>query len=479
MRILHVGWGFSPWRPGGLIIYAEDLMAAQVARGHQVSYFLSGRHYPYVSGPRLKRWQRQGVAMHEVINPPIVAGLEHGTRAPERDLSEPQMEAAFDRVLKAVEPDVLHIQELHGLPSSLIEVASAARVPTLMTLQDYGPLCTTLRLFDATGRRCMRRDVGADCVARNAEAAVDAGPLIAQTFKFEIARARRVLGLGPRVDFVFARRHVRRLFDRAERAMMPPLADRAAVGAIPVLAPAFQRRRDINVDRLGRVDRLIAQSQRVAEIYRTLGVAGERLTTLPFTLRHIEHLRPRSLASRPAPVRFATINGCASPSKGSGIIIAALRALRAAGREGSFRLRVLGYVDRGIISELLGYEGVELSGLYRPDEVDALLDDVDVGIMPSIWEEALGYTGLEMIAKGIPLIANPLGGIVEYAREGTTAWLNHSCSGQGLAELMSRLVDEPELVLDMHRRVVASREDVITPFRAHVDAIEEAYARLT
>ena len=30
----------------------------------------------------------------------------------------------------------------------------------------------------------------------------------------------------------------------------------------------------------------------------------------------------------PAPVTFATINGCASPSKGSGVVIEALRALR-------------------------------------------------------------------------------------------------------------------------------------------------------
>ena len=29
MRILHIGYGFRPWREGGLIAYAEDVLGAQ------------------------------------------------------------------------------------------------------------------------------------------------------------------------------------------------------------------------------------------------------------------------------------------------------------------------------------------------------------------------------------------------------------------------------------------------------------------
>src|SRR4051794_18960153 len=190
VRILHVGWGFSPWRPGGLIAYAEDLMAAQVERGHDVSYFLSGRHY-HVAGPRLKRWTRGGVRMFEVVNPPVIAGMEAGTRDPERELHEPRTEAAFARVLAEVRPDVVHVQELVGLPSSLLGVAADAGVRTVMTLQDYFPLCATLRLFDADGRICERLQVGEDCVARNANAPADAGPLLEETVEYELDRLHR------------------------------------------------------------------------------------------------------------------------------------------------------------------------------------------------------------------------------------------------------------------------------------------------
>jgi hypothetical protein len=33
--------------------------------------------------------------MYEVINPPIIASMEHGTRRPDRELEEPRLEAAF------------------------------------------------------------------------------------------------------------------------------------------------------------------------------------------------------------------------------------------------------------------------------------------------------------------------------------------------------------------------------------------------
>jgi glycosyltransferase involved in cell wall biosynthesis len=485
MRILHVGWGFSPWRAGGLIFYAEDLMAAQVAAAHDVAYFFAGRHYPYLGGPRLRRWRRRGVRMHELINAPIVPGAERGTRHPERELSEPRTEAAFERTVRAFAPDVVHIQELYGLPSSLIDVAAALGAPTVMTLQDYFPLCATLRLVDADGRLCTRLEVGEDCALRNADAPEGPEAEIAATLEFEKARLRRRLRVPERANFRLLAPVVHPLLRRATSA--PAATDAveptpAAAGPGPAMDPglavAFQRRRDVNVERLGRVGRLVAQSPRVAEIYRERGVPGESLRALPFTLSHIARLRPRAVGAPPRPITFATLNGCTSPTKGSALVAGALAALREAGLEGAFRLRVLGKVDRAVRAELERFEGVELAGDYGREQLDELLDDVDVGIMPSLWEEALGYAGVEMVAKGIPLIANPLGGIVEYAREGETAWLNESCSAGGLAGHMAALIAEPERVVEMHRRLLGVRDQIVLPMARHADAIEDVYREL-
>ena len=475
MRILHVGWGFWPFRKGGLINYAQDLMAGQAERGHDVAYFFTGRHYRGRSGPRIERWRVGEVEMHEVIDGPIVSGLELGTQFPELELNEPWLESAFDELVRTFRPDVVHFQELLCVPSSLIDVAAEAGAGTVMTLQDYFPLCSTLRLFDADGAFCTRLEVGEDCVARNAQAPANRRSFVEETLWYATWNWHRRLHdrIGPRLDWLYypmarrARDLALRRFDREE----PAPARRPG----SELAPAFQRRRDVNVERLGRVGRLVAQSPRLKEIYEARGVSTERMTTLRFTLAHIEDLRPRELSSPPAPVVFATLGGCASATKGSRVLVGALRALREAGLGGDFRLRIFGGVDPAVRAELETYPEVQLHGEYGREQLDTLLEDVDVGIMPSIWEEAYGYSGVELLAKGIPLIANPVGGIVEYAREGETAWLNSARSGSGLADLMAKLIGDPGQVVEMNARVREARDRLVRPYAEHVEAIEEIY----
>lgn len=443
-------------------------MDAQVARGDEVGYFLAGRHFARPARTRLKRWKKDGVTMFEVQNGPIVSGLELGTRRPELDLHEPLTESMFRSVLGSFRPDAVHFQELLCLPSSLIDLAAEAGVPTVMTLQDYGPLCSTLRLHDADGRHCTRIEVGEDCAQRNSDAPATRRTFVEDTLRYEIPRWRRRLR---------AHRWPTRYDRLAERVSEWSLrkVDEEPRPPEDSTPAAFQRRRDVNVERLGRLGRVVAQSPRVAEIYRSRGVAPERMTTFPFTLAHIEHLRARSLEAAPDPIAFATLGGCAARTKGSHVIVDALAALRARGLEGRFRLLVFGGVHDDVRPALEADPSVEVRGMYAPEQLDALLDEVDVGIMPSIWEEAFGYTGLEMIAKGIPLIANPLGGIVQYAREGESAWLNAPCSGEGLADLMATLIAEPSRVLDMHRRVLAGRGRLVPSMNAHVDTIYDTY----
>ncbi|HVE69374.1 MAG TPA: glycosyltransferase [Solirubrobacteraceae bacterium] len=482
MKILHVGWGFRPWRPGGLIAYAEDLMAEQARRGHEVAYFLSGRHYPGLRRPRLRRWRRDGVAMLEALNAPVVFALERGTRHPEADLSEPWLERTFAGLLAELRPDVVHVQELAGIPSSVIEVAHDAGVPVLMTLQDYFGLCSTMRLYDSSGAVCLRRQVGADCVATNAGAPADAGPLVARTLHFELERAKRAVPGVRRIDFARARPVVDAVVQAVSRLRAPgPGAAEPAAGSSrdpAALAAAFQRRRDVNVQRLRAVDRLVAPSRRVAEIYRTLGVDGPNLQWVPLTVSHLEHLRPRRLDAPPRPVTFATLGACTSPSKGLHLVLDALRRIAAAGAERELRLLVYGFVDPAAEAELAGHPSVELRGTFGAPQLDEILEEVDVGLLPSVWEEAYPFAGLEFLAKGIPLVATPIGGIVEYAREGETAWLNHARTGEGLADILLAVARAPEQVVERHRRVRELRPELIKPMPAHAEEMDELYREL-
>jgi glycosyltransferase involved in cell wall biosynthesis len=472
VRILHVGDDFAALRPCGLTLYSDALMQAQVAAGHEVSYVFSGRHYPRLERPRLKRWSDRGVRMLELVGSPIHTHWEAGTREPLRDLDEPAGEATFAAALREARPEVVHIHELLGLPTSLIEQAKAAGVPIVMTLHDYKPVCASVRLLDADGLRCTRLDVGEDCARNCAAAPAGRRHLVDWTLDYEMQRVKQRLPMGERLSFAA-------LSPLVQAVTGTDHETRPAITPLPVTAPAdYQRRRDVNIERLNLCNRLVAPSARVAEIYEERGVDPGRLTVQRLTLPHLEGLTVRRPAAVGTPLTFVTLGGCASEAKGSHAMAEAVQALERAGRGADYRLVVLGHVDDFARQALEPVPSVRLHGPYEPADLDRLLDHADVGILPSVWEEVHGFVGIEMLAKGLPVIANALGGIPEYVRDGETGMLNEAATGAGIAELMVLMIDDPAGVERLRGSVRARRAEIVRPLREHVAEVEALYAEL-
>jgi glycosyltransferase involved in cell wall biosynthesis len=243
-------------------------------------------------------------------------------------------------------------------------------------------------------------------------------------------------------------------------------------------AEAFQRRRNVNVERLNRTDLLIAMSNRVSEIYSSLGISRTRLRTMQLTLAHVDGLRPKTVARAPQALTFATLGGGESTEKGGKLLLEAARMLQEEASQGRFRLLIAGRVNREIAREASSVSGVEVRSRFRPDQLDAVLNEVDVGLMPSVWEEAYGYAGIEFLAKGVPVIANAIGGMPEYVREGETGWLNRSCSAAELARIMRDIIEHPDQVEKLNAKILAARDTIIKPMARHGDEIDDLYREM-
>ena len=145
---------------------------------------------------------------------------------------------------------------------------------------------------------------------------------------------------------------------------------------------------------------------------------------------------------------------------------------------GRFRLIAFGHVDPRYRQVLAGLPGVELRTPYVAFQLDALLDEVDVGLVPSVWEEAYAYAGIEFLAKGIPVLANAIGGVTDYTREGETGWLNRSCEAPELARIMARLVEQPAEVDALSAKVRARRDEIVMPLARHAEEVDALYREL-
>ena len=331
-------------------------------------------------------------------------------------------------------------------------------------MQDYFPLCSNFKLLDADGNVCLRREMGAECAASVRADQRPPNLLFEGTMRTKL---RRVLP-----DPLLRTSRGEALVDRVARSRLAQPPRRAHSSPSP--PEAYQRRRDVNIERLNHVDRLIAMSTRVAEIYAELGVDQEGLVAMPLTLTHIDALSPR-LPSGDHPVTFGTLGGAESAAKGSRLLLQAIRLLAAEADAGTYRVLIFGQCERELATAVSDIPGVELRGTYRPEQLDGLLDEVDVGLMPSVWEEAYGYAGIEFIAKGIPVIANRIGGMTDYVREGESGWFNVANSGRGLAEIMLALSREPQRVAGVSETTRSARGELVTSMPDHADAMDDVY----
>ncbi len=485
MRVLHVVSGFRPYVTNGLITYAEDLMSEQVRSGHAVSSFLPGRHFPLLRGPRLYRRRSGGVRVYEYVNFAAIAGGLRGISDPDRSLADPAVEDVFGRAVVEARPDVVHVHDLAGLPSSLLDDLRSRGVPVVMTLHDYLPLCPTVRLYDAHGQVCMRTEPGPMCTVCCRDAPLDNSQARLSTMDFEGQRARRVVpGLARVLEAPATGRAVaalgRRLAAPAQHdpsASAAPVAEQQASSHAADPA-AYQRRRDVNLERLARVDALLAPSRRVRDIYATLGVPREHLRVLPVAAAHVQALKPRRIVP-PDRVTFATLTAMSSRDKGAHVVLGALNWLADRGYGDRFNLVVAGGVPVEDLPALGRHPAVSLAGKYRTGQLDALLDEVHVGIVPSVWEETFGFIGVEFLAKGIPVIGNAMGGITDYVRDGETGWLNRSSSAEELAAIMARIIERPGQVAEANARVLELRAELVQAMPDHASRVHAVYAELT
>jgi glycosyltransferase involved in cell wall biosynthesis len=425
--------------------------------------------------------------MYEWVNSSLIVGRHRGTPHPDDDLGHAPAEAAFVEVLHRFAPELLHVHDLGGLPSSILDLACGQRLPTVMTIHDYHPLCPTVKLYDAHDRICLRPDPGAMCAVCCADAPDDNREELSRTLWY----ARRCLrGAIPPLDSALRRPRGKRL-SRAGALLMDRAAGIRGTGTAPAApgpgalgraprapAHAYQRRRDVNVERLSKLDALIVNSKRSAEICRQLGVAGPPVELVPVNPPHIELLQPKRSGPPGKPLRFVVLNACHSTQKGAGLIVEVLAELSRRGLDDRYRLSVHGSVAAYVHPALAAHPSVDLRGPYSTDELDELLEEGDVGLLPSIWEEVYGFVALEFLAKGIPVIGNALGAIPEHVRPGQTGWLNHSASARELADLMAAAIGDPDEVQRLGETAVKLRRELIEPFESGLVKLGAVYEQV-
>lgn len=469
MKVLHIGWGFSPLLGRGIIEYTEELINIQCENGYEVYYFCSGRQYPFFKKPKLIKWRRDKFTIYEIINSPIIHGGDKGSFDPNLDISENWSEVFFKKALKEIKPDIIHIQALAALPSSLIEIIKKENIPVIMTLQDYFLLCPTVRLFDYTENICTIKNVGETCI-KCCQTPPDRKDFVKKTIIYELKKFH----LYKITKFLYS--FIKKFKGKEKKDSL--LKKINIEKSNKNLANEFQKRRDINIERLNKIDLLIAQSYKVEEVYRKMLNRKNGIFTLHLTLDHFNLIKPKFIENINFPINFAVLNGCASVIKGSKLMLETIKILNKKGVNKFFKLHIFGEISEEIKDEILSFNNVLYHGPYDVSELDKILNEIDVGIIPSVWEEAYGYVGIEFLAKGIPVIGNNKGGIIDYVKDDLTGIVNKSSSAEELASIMETIIKNPNIIKTLNEKILKNKNQIIKNIKEHFYELDKIYKGL-
>lgn len=415
MRVLQVVHGWPPKARGGTELYTYQLSMELSKRNdvHVVYPVVHTTIYPLLflqRKPSLRSFDQGPLKIHEICM--AKSSFDRFSFRPE--YNNRYVDVCFEGLLDRLEPDVVHINHLIDLSSSILRVAKDKGYPVVLTLHDYWFLCPLINMLKADSSICTGPDEdGSNCA--------------------ECWREQRK----KLIDYYVDNRHLPR---RAAELFISPVLYR-------IDAADFSERRKHMGELLMCADKLIAPSQFVKGLFVKHGISGGLIvcSSNGYDLRCFDGFKK---ATGPG-LTFGFVGGV-KKLKGLDLLVEAFTQIS----DPEVRLLIYGKVDQLFSSHLASKAKDPRIHIMGPfDDVRAPYSEIDVLVVPSIWQETGGPLVVkEALATGTPVIASRLGCIPEFVKDGENGLLFEAGDTGDLIKKMKIIIENPEMVRMMSRR---------------------------
>ncbi len=431
MKVLLVSHRYPPTHLAGTELYTAGLAAELLAAGHEVLVFTTEKD---IARPHLSVSERehQGVRVVELVNNLHYSGLRETW-----DLAA--VDEAFERALRAFAPDVVHLHHLLYLSVGVAERAAAFGAPVVFTLHDYWLACARFgQRVHADGTIC--HTIEAPRCASCLSSFRFANSPLEQRVAGWVAGLRSATG----VDLTDPLRRAGDWLRGRESGDTSAAPDPGALAALE--ADVREREAGLRERLCASVDRFLSPSAFLRERMVEWGVPSERIEHMPTGVDSAlfgKGERP----PRGSQLRVGYL-GSLVPVKGVHVLLEAWAALPE-GLRAEAELACYGPKTHDVeyeqrLSELARAGGAELRGALPRERVPALLRELDLLVVPSVWYENQPLVILEALAAGTPLLVSDLGGMAELVEEGVSGWRFPVGDVGALSAELSRLIAAPE-----------------------------------
>lgn len=381
----------------------SNFNASDKSFGIDATYLSSGYFYDKTRTEAYIREENEiwGIQNYSIINSPIIAPMAAaGNIAKFRTIKEDRSTTEIIKgfIIEKGPFDIIHFQSFEGISPNVLNLRKTfPKTLFIHSWHDYGCVCPNVKLWTSTNQNCYVRPM-------------DSCKKCMLVYQF---RTKQLMKLRPLT-----------LSDTIQKESLPNKIFRKILEkGIGSLMPSilFEIYRDYKAHTISLInsysDCEIAVSNRVREIAEHFGVRKDLVRINYIGTKVADNFTNK----RPALTQneFFTILYMGYPTKPKGFyfLIDALDNINKDIAK-KVRLKFATKIDRRTTLDKVNclrrsFKDVILYNGYSHADIPGITSDVDLGIVPPLWEDNLPQVALEMISNGIPILTSSRGGAHE------------------------------------------------------------------
>lgn len=496
-RILFYNWApaFHPEKHGGGVsVYQDNCISSLLNREWQVHSLSAGMAYDALGGdPHIRKLygnSKEHLAF-ELVNSPVAAPTSTSfftNQVTAGKVTDEKVAAAIINFIKTNGPyTVIHFNNIEGLPALILPRLrqELGDIRFVFSLHNYYPMCPQVNLWKNNSLNCDGKEGGKACVACLGQDALAKYQVQPSDAISGTAISDVIFGSRAQPKRTFLRKAIRKCLLLASAHKLVTFL-RRQVGT-PL---AFEAENELHKDELAAYfkdreqkftqiindsfDVILCVSHRVKMIAESAGLSAEKCKVNYIGTKFYRTPLPVRKPTNGTALRIAFL-GYANKVKGFDFLLSALEQC-----PDTLLAKIhLMIAARGIdqnIQERLAVLAGKVSGLtvhngYTHDQLNELLRDVDLGVVPVVWEDCLPQVAIEFVCNGISIITSDLGGAREIASNPDFEF--NAGSYDGLNRLIEKFADDKQKLSGFWHR-----EPQLRSMDAHITELLGHYGSL-
>ena len=384
MKILVYGLGVPPFRRGGLVKYSVDLSEQLAENGNKVTFLYPGK-ISFLDSSKCKFNSKKGIGYQfecfELVNP-LPVSLTFGNSIDVSKFYEFRQKKEIRKFISKINPDIVHIHTIMGLPIEFLEVLEEKNIRTVYTTHDYYGLCPKM-LSSTPLEKLQSSKCSYDCMMCKVGPSIKKIKIMQSHFyqKFKTSSFFEQLRKKQRENYKVEDENYHFTKEQAIKRY---------------------KLRKYYLNLFSKINIFHFNSSVAEKVFRQYmpNIKGE---TIPLVIKGLKKETRTSKTGSAVEIGFL---GGVDKKKGFFLLKEVLGELKAE-RRTKFKVLCAGSsADDDFFKE----DYVKNLGIISGADIEKFYKNIDILIVPSIWHETFGLVVIEAITRGIPVLCSDIVG---------------------------------------------------------------------